>query len=234
MTVPVIESNESNTGTGTVLSCNKPTDVAVGDLLLLFCNDDNSIGSLPQAKSGWTLLLTSGTTSQDCSHAVYYKIADGTEGSSEDVAILVSSDWCMFYVRISGVDTDDPINTYSTYEYGYASAAVASSVTTDRDYCLVLYGLCFDGGDGYPFSPSYGWAEGDEAQTSTHTAESSACWGYRELESQGASYNVTITCSVSDGYASSQVAINSLLPPPVLPIQLFTQQKRIAHTNLRR
>jgi hypothetical protein len=73
----------------------------------------------------------------------------------------------------------------------------------------VIYGLSFDGGDGYPFGVSgTGWAEKDEHQTGTSgSGDVSGCFGSKDLASQGSSGSATVSCSVSDGGAYFQLAI---------------------------
>ena len=87
--MPVIESWESNNGgssRSSTLTCSKPSGVTSGDLLVLIgYTDDTGNGDEFYTKTGWTKIDESGTGSSDTHIAVYWRIADGTEGSSESL-----------------------------------------------------------------------------------------------------------------------------------------------------
>ncbi len=210
MAVPVIESFEKNSGTSiNTLTCNKPTGVASGDLLVLIAaNDEVFNPSFSDNKTGWNFIFNNGSFSAACSSGVFWRIADGTEGSSETVISSDHTDWVMFYVRISGT-VSSPIHKQAGAEStGDSSTHGVGGVTTTINDCLVLYGLAFDGGDGFTFSVSgTGWAQKDEKQSGTAGSVSSGCWGARDLATSGASGTATVTPSVSDGAAWFQIAL---------------------------
>lgn len=214
MAIPVIETYEKNDG-GTsaslTLTCDKPSEIAVGDLLLLICsNDDGSnVAQFSDNKVGWTFAGESGNSTIDAHIGAFYKIADGGEGTSESVTSESADRWCMFYLRISGSGDVEASNF--TQSSASSSNHVIPAITTEEDDCLVICGLSFDGGNGHEFATPGGGYYTLIDQTTNDTnngAYNSACWGYRNQEDQGSSGTVTINCSSSDGAAYFQIAFS--------------------------
>ena len=212
--IPVIESwtKGGSTTASSTLTFTKPSSVQVGDLLVIIAMQDDTSSQAFDAtgSSDFTFLGDGGSTSSDAHVGFYYRIADGTEGSSESITALSSDEWMGFYVRISGADGTTPIDVYNfAQSSSNQDNHVIPAVTTTIDDCLVLYGLSFDGGDGYTFSVSgTGWSEVDEYQTdTTGYSDVSGCFGSRDLASQGSSGDATVSCSASDGAGYFQIAI---------------------------
>jgi len=211
--IPIIASmtEQGDTAPSTSLTLNKPSGVESGDLLLLIVmNDDRSATAFSDNKNGWSFLNTSGDASSQAHVAVFWKIADGTEGPTETVTSAGSDEWMGYYLRITGADSTTPINANNFAQSSANSANhIIPAVTTTIDDCLVLYGLSFDGGDGYPFSVSgAGWSEEDEHQTgASGSGDVSGCFGSKNLTSQGSSGSATVSCALSDGAAYFQLAI---------------------------
>jgi hypothetical protein len=216
--IPVVEtylSNHGGTSSSNTLTCNKPADVAVGDLLVLIGCTDASTDTIQftdnKGGGGWIFAGESGNTTSDAHIGVFYKIADGNEDASESIVTVGTYYWDMFYIRISGINPNDIVEA-STFDESVASASThnITQVTTVEDNCLVLYGLSFDGGDGYTFSVSgTGWQEVDESTNSDgNRSYNSGCWGYRDLASHGASGAAAVLCGSSDGAAYFQIAFN--------------------------
>ena len=238
MSLPVIESYESNSSgvsSSYALNCNKPSGVEIGDLLVLICANDSIYFNEFQVTAGWTR-IGQNATNMDCCVATYYRIADGTEGVSQSVQANNRRFWCMFYIRISGVNQDDPINAVSAFAVQRNSSNFAiPQLTTDKDNCLIIYGNSFDGGDGYPFGiAGNGYVEKDETLSHVSTSGSSACWGSSFLTAAGITDPAArIYCSTADGTAYFQFAVNS--PDGTLPLPIeFFKHIRTNHTNLRR
>lgn len=216
MTVPVIETwlVNGSTGPSATLTCNKPSGVATGDLLVLIPFNENasSTAQFTNNKSGWTFVKNCGNTTSDCHIGLFWRIADGTEGSSETVTATTAEAWGMWYLRISGVDASDVVEaTGSSVIVGSAASIAITGVTTVESDCLVLYFHSFDGGDGFPFSVAgTGFAEVDDYQTGTSgSVDVSASFGYRDMATPGASGTATVTASSTDGFAGYQIAFNS-------------------------
>ena len=226
--VPVIElyTEQSETTPTTTITLTKPSGVQVGELLLLICiSDDTSATSFTDNKTGWNFIGDFGDRTSDSHVGLFWKIADGTEGSSESVTQAGSDEWVAWYVRISGVDTNeaDTINVVGTPTTTIGSSVTAPSVNTDVDDCLALCFCAFDGGDGNnnaPFSVSgTGWSmEDDGASGTTGYSDVCGCWGKKSMtDTQGATEVATInTDGTSDGIIGVQIAI----APPAVAVDI--------------
>ena len=209
---PAVRDNtRAITRNGTTLTLTKPADVANGDLLLLIVTVDfGSTTAYTDNVTGWTFGSCQGGGLNDVSHAYYYRIADGTEGATQDVVASTGSDQAGFYVQISGVD---PNNIEHGYVNDFNSSTTTThnigGMTTTNDNTLALYWLAFDGGDGFPFSVSgTGWHQNDEVQTSTNTSEISACFGAKEMLAAGATGTATVTSTGADTSGWAQITFN--------------------------
>ncbi len=211
--IPVIElwTEQGDTDPSAPITLAKPSGVESGDLLLLIAmNDAPDATAFSDNKVGWNFVDTSGNDVSDAHIAVFWRIADGTEGPTETVTSAGEDEWVGYYLRITGADDTNPINVYNFEQSSSVSSShIIPAITSTVDDCLMLYGLSFDGGDGYTFDVSgTGWSEVDEHQTGTNGAnDASGCFGSRELASQGSSGSATVGCSVSDGAAYFQLAI---------------------------
>jgi hypothetical protein len=223
MAVPVIESFAVNSSpdASTTLTCDKPTGVEADDLLVLIgYSEDNTAGPMfTDNKSGWTFVQNAGGSTPDCHIGLFWKIATGSEPSSESITQASSDQWGMHYIRISGVDTENVVEVTGSPVTGGQNLSI-TGVTTANDDCLVLYCNVFDGGDGTPFSPSgAGFTEKDEFSSGpTGNYDVSGSFGWKNMTSQGDSGTVTVSANVSDGTAGFQIAFkgDSEAPPAAL------------------
>jgi hypothetical protein len=210
---PVVEGFQATNGgsaTSTNLVLDAPAGITPGELLLLIVgNDDNTataqFGTTP---AGWNYIGEGGDNSADAHIGAFWRIADGTEGPTVTVVAQSADNWWGWYIRISGADTTTPINVNNfAQSTGNAGTHNIPQVTTTVDDCLAIYGLAFDGADGYPFSVAAPWTEQDEQQAGTSNTEASGCWGTQDIPTAGGTGIAAVTASVSDGAAYFQLAI---------------------------
>lgn len=110
-----------------------PAGVVAGDLLLIQLVA-GAIGSIP---SGWTQLYNVGNSGDVFRNQVLYKIAGTGEPSS--VAIPTSSPGMAAMSAWSGVDSNTPIDVYSTANLATSgNSAVMPTVTTTKADAMVL------------------------------------------------------------------------------------------------
>ena len=194
----------------------KPIQTIAGELLVMIVASDNDqAGIYFEPVANWTKLGESGNALADCHIAFYYSIANGVEANVIVNGTTVSN-MLGWIIRFSGADTSDPIedsNFAASVALG-TNPQVIPEVTTLRDNCLVLYGLSFDGGDGYPMSVISPFIEiADRTNTGTPvSAYCSATIGYRNLPNAGPSGNALVYTNVMDGASFFQVAINGDIP----------------------
>jgi hypothetical protein len=215
--VPVVEGFQASNGGGTTstnLVLTAPSGITAGELLLLIvCDDYANTATHFNAVTGWTKLGESGSATPDAYIGVYWRIATGTEGSSQTVTSTAAAYWLGWYLRISGADTTAPINAQS---FAISSATgvnphVIPQITTTVDKCLAIYGLSFDGGDGALFSVASPWTESAEQTNGATTLRNSGCWGTKAQATAGATGTASVTCAQTDGAAYFQLAIRPLL-----------------------
>ena len=211
--VPVIESFTSNSSVTADLAITftKPGSVAVDDLLMVIIGNDDTAGANEfAAPAGWIKIGEPGSGVSDAHVAVFYRLADGTEGATQEFTSNSADFLWGYYIRISSVDTSSPLDvTGSFYNNGSSASHVVTEITTTSVNCLAFTVLAFDGGDGLPFVWSgTGWTkEGEIYGGGTGSAGASGTWGTKEMPSTGATGDVTITSNVTDGAAGMQFAI---------------------------
>lgn len=187
MAAPVLESFNSNTGDDNGFTVTKPSSVATDDLLLLFVTleDTGSTNGLT-APSGFTLLQWIGDATRDAHAWVFYRIADGTEGSSVTISPPNRDEGAAWYLRVSGADTTTPfgsdINTTLTNS---TSLTLATLTRDDLNEDQLAFSLCsFDGGDSdMGITNTSGW---DNYNTDRATSNSALISAGRYLESGNA------------------------------------------------
>ena len=216
MAAPVVEGYTSNTVIpGSSLTLTKPAGVQPGDLLIILVGNDDSTATAQwnnttYKPTGFTLINESGNATCDTHTAAFYRIADGSEGPTIAVPAQSSDDYWGFYIRISGVDVDAPINKIGAdVNTGSLVGSIAIvGVTTDVDECLAIYIHSYDGGDCAAFNPSgTGWTEKEEIRAGTGSGNSSGSWGMKEQTSLGATGTVTVSGTPTDGWSGFQFAI---------------------------
>lgn len=141
MAVPVIQSSATTTATGASINATKPSGVSAGDLLVcaVFCVFDQTQAT----PSGWTLAISEFNDGNGANGVeVYYRVADGSEGSTITFSIGGSSDITAHMWRITGFNASTPVNISGTNSAtsGSTTAITSPSVTTTADNCLIIRG----------------------------------------------------------------------------------------------
>lgn len=218
MAIPVIATQSPNAESGsptTALTVNKPSGVVSGDLLIIMVvNDENS--STPQfddvtnKPTGFTAVGVGGSGNSDCHYGIYWRIADGTEGSSFSCPCATSNDMAGICFRITGHDQTSPIDVVgANTQSGAASNVDITEVTTTKDNCLVLAMTAYDGGDGDPFTiTGTGWT-GDSFDGGDGTgAGVTLGWAQKDQATAGLTGSVEFRQDTqADGYEGRMFAI---------------------------
>lgn len=213
MAVPVLETWTGNAPSSEASSIvlTKPSGVVANDLLMLLVGNDDETNNVQFTDdlTGWTRINFQGGATPDVQVASYYRIADGTEGTTVTVNAESSDKILGWYLRISGVDTTSPINV-SAFQHstaGDSSSHSIQGVTTTVDDCLAFYHLITDGGDCAPFGTPSGWTEISELQTGTSAEDTGGVFGTKTQVTAGATGDASVTVTVSDSAAWAQFAI---------------------------
>lgn len=216
MPVPVVESfttQVSTTTSATVGPITKPSGVVVGDLLvILIANSDSTNTTTYGTHSGWNLETQSGNATPDAKAGLYWRVADGTEGTSESISVASGADyWVAWYIRISGADTEmNPIGQVQRAAVIASSAAwLMDGVTTNQPNTLAIAFWAYDGADA-TFTPSNtdggSWptsiGANQSLQSSGTSNGASGGWITQNCASEGTyTGELQIAASVADGFA---------------------------------
>ena len=211
---PVVQSFTSNTAVpGASLTLTKPSNILAGDLLLIIVGSDDDTASAQWddatlKPSGFTLINESGNTTADAHSAAFYRVADGTEGTTINVPAQSSDDFWGYYIHVTDVNPSNPIHVIgSAYNGGSTGTHNVPGVTTTAANALAFYVLSGDGGDLDPFSVGGAWTEGGEIGAGTGGGNGSGVWGTRLMTSPGATGNAAVTMSASDSASGFQFAL---------------------------
>jgi len=174
--------------TATSITLNKPSDIEVGDLLILVVGTDSKVtrpGS-SQTPSGWTHLQDMGGGNPDCSVAAYYRVADGTEGASETVSLNGNWDAWGNYLAMKDVDTSVTIATSSSTFTGSSTSLAIPSVTTTEDKSLIMIVTSYDGADYGTYSFTEAIKHGQYNSGTTSSAGAGGAIGFYYAPTAGA------------------------------------------------
>lgn len=211
MAVPVIQSEtaaDSGGSGATSITINKPTGVVSGDLLVAILGSDDNTNNDQWGgpHTGWTKIQSGGTAASDAHLGVFYREADGTEGSSFSFTHGGSVDqlWAKM-LRIDGHDSTSPINVSNLEDF--TSAATAhdiDAITTTVDDCLAINAFAFDGADAtFSLGTAVGWTLQDTIKSGTAGSDASGTWATKSVSSAGS----TGTCDIVSSVADTGVAI---------------------------
>jgi len=215
MAVPVVQSQTEAAVTGASLTLTKPSGVVAGDLLLIIVANDNATDTAQWDDStlkppGFTLINEAGTSTSDCHCAAFFRIADGSEGSTIDVPAQSSNDYVGFYARITGAHPSSPINVVGAdISIGNATTITVGSIFPFDDDTLAVAVVGTDGGDMVPHAVSgTGWTLQNDVAQGTNNGVSGG-WASKNMGAAGATGSCVFDWngSVSDGASGFQFAI---------------------------
>lgn len=219
--VPVVQVSDSKTNSqdtnSTSIALDRPDNIAEDDLMLacVILDGPNPASAEWDATSdptGWVFISDSYDTSSDSNIGLFYKIATASEASTYTFTTLSGSfDLSGSILRITGVNTSNPIGVEGTFNSGTSSSGSITGITTGNNNSIVIGIHAGDGSDTAPFSVSgTGWTEVLEIQSAaTGNDGNSAVWASKDMTSTGATGNATITMNVSDGFGNIMLEIRS-------------------------
>lgn len=181
------------------ITIDRADNIEVGDLLIISVHGGVQNGGGPP--SGWTEMWEG--TGRGCATNIFWKLATGSEPATETVVASLASDKVAWYIRITGNDSTTPIDVEGAGGNSLSATHDITGATTTQDDCLALYFLGMD--LDYTFSVSAGWTQEDEQLVSTNGV--SACFGFKEMPTAGATGTATVTPSGTDGGNWIQFAV---------------------------
>lgn len=184
------------TGTATALVFTKDPATAVGDLLVVQCAG-RSGAAIFTPPAGWTRI--NDTTVSSIGISTFYRVADGTEGSTITFTSAVVARMAGGMVRVTGADPLTPVDVKSTNTGTAATSLVATGVTPASADTLLLAFYALSTGNGTltvpagmtqlwsfpasasgtsPFAAGAWLTLASEAPTGTKTAAASSAGNY--------------------------------------------------------
>lgn len=141
MAITLVNAQTAGTAAAaTTITVNKPTGVAVGDLMLWSIGSSTASPAAPALVAGWTsntAWFNTGT-SPNAGVLLWYRIVDGTEAASFTRNTLTSGRWSSFIVAYRGVDRSNPFDATSLTVNNDGAQPTHSAITTVTPGALVL------------------------------------------------------------------------------------------------
>ena len=239
--VPVVENDHTfkanDSSARPDITLTKPSGWAVGDLFLVFVASDSDQGPEWNTKTDWNLIVNVGSNGPNAVAGIYWRIADGTESSTETFTQDNDDDLLGWWIRISGVDTNDPIHQISGVGEDSGTDHDILGHTTTEDDVLALWFLAFDGADFADSGGSVtgsGWTDFIAGNTPGESStDIGGGWGRKNMASKGPTGTVTVDGDHSDGAAFAQVSINSAAADTTPNTFNFTDQPSVPLSNQR-
>lgn len=191
-----------------------PSGIEVGELLVVMIGyfTGGNTGTKERWETvsipaGWTKAIEACVTQVGV--VVFWKIADGTEGSSTTFTSVITVDSCARYARISGYNADRPI-TSIVQEVASATSIVTSPVYAEGDNSLGLHLSAMDDPHVSTIDTSgTDWVDQGITQTGLTTADVQTQFLTKEL-SEGEDVSITTaTGGIAEQLAGVTVVVNS-------------------------
>lgn len=208
MAAPVYQSfAENKTTSGTSNTCNKPSGVVSGDLMIAHLSTDGS--EVHSGPSGWQVCVhkDQGTA---CTGSFWWKIAGGSEPSNYQFTWGTSEASYLYIMRFTGADDVQPIDI-GNFNDGSSSSPNCPDITTITDDTLLLRSFTSDDDD---ITVDGGNPSGTTIITADESGTGSfSCAGGSAHETQataGATGAATWTLTASEQWVAMTIAI---VPP---------------------
>lgn len=193
----VLGNVQTNSGSSSNPSVTKPTGLSNGDLVIVVINhnsdtvntSDNN-GSAPFTNGGeFDYQPGAGGGSV----AVFYRVIDGTEGSSLNFTLGSSQRWAIVAFAVSGEDTSMPLDTsIADGNDENSSAPTCPGVNTNTDGAMAIAVACIDG-----TGASFTGGPATFTEVGTVNAQQPLSVFYKIISPAGATGNQDFSTSVS-------------------------------------
>jgi hypothetical protein len=184
----------------------KPTGVADGDVLLMFCETNSNAITYNTPVAGWAQVGAAVTTG-DSTTALYWKLASG-EGTNWTMTSLTGSavDGCVVVLAYIGGHQTTPINTSAETNTTSDTLAGPSITPTVNGCMIVQLAACDPSAGGTTFT-----ADASPAATKRYEVTDAGNIAFMAiqdyLQASKTAISLDMVTTVSDGYGHHQVAI---------------------------
>lgn len=210
---------EGATNSGTSVTINKPANVSDGTLMIAAVYNRAGTAAYSTPPSGWTVLAACTNTLVGW-HALYYKVAGGSEPSDYTWAGGGSGRHAGIIFIVTGADTSsllDASGGYATWTSVPDQIDAPGISPTSSDALLLGFTvLNTTGNDPGTFTAPTGMTTVGDSSTATGGSDSTAYVAFQELSASGATGNRLFPVSGTSTAASGQsllAAINSSTGP---------------------
>ena len=188
---------------------NLPVTATSGDFVIVaLFYDSPSSTDYVITPSGWTKLFHAGDATPDAQMDFYYKVYDGSEGSTitfDASGTIGTRDVYIYAFIVNNIDTSNPFPVVGvTDQTGFGTVLYISEVTATSDG-RVLALRAYDGGDGDPFTFTAGWTEQVQAECDPTSAGLGVAIVYKEILSGASSGMLAVTPIAPDGMVGKQI-----------------------------
>ena len=187
-----------------------PDTATSGDFVMVILSYDSSTTSDIVSASGWTKLTHVGDATPDAQFDIFYRIFNGTEGSTasfEPNGVLFTRDVYGYSFIVDYIDTANPFVLGTSNQCAICSTLNVTGITAPSDG-RVLSVMATDGGDNNPFTITSGWTVLVDEDCDSTSSGLGTHISYKDVLSGAASGTLTYTMvagASADGIAGVQV-----------------------------
>lgn len=156
------ESSSKDVTTGTTHTISLPSGIVSNDLLLIFWSDANTSSTAPTTPTGWTQLYSNTSGNGNRNRTTWYKVADGSEGTTLDITAGAERSAHNAYRISAGTYFDSPV----------AGAPVSANSTTQDPPSLT---------PGFLFNNNTLWIAATHSRGDDNTPAPTAPTNYSDL-----------------------------------------------------
>lgn len=205
----------SASAAGTSITCNKPTGVEAGDLLIAFQSADAgtfAAMTTPTGGATWTLLAQQQWTSAEPGTKVWWKVA-GSEPASYGFAQSSSDDGVVGIAAIQGAASTTPVFASSSSTVSGTSVPTPSVTPTGIDDLELRWAAAELPSGATTWTPPAGYSEQIDVQSGTLTTASLATKALASGAATGIQ-NFTASTSRSSHIGFTVAVATSVFMPP--------------------
>ena len=190
---------------------NLPSTAVSGDFVVLVLAYDSTITANSVSSTGWTKLIHVGDADPDAQFDVFYRIFNGTEGSTatfETNLTLGTRDVHSYAFIVDNIDTSNPFSIIGTPAKCTSCTTLSTTGITATSDGRVIGLMAYDGGVGEPFTISSGWTLLVEAECDSTGSGLGVNYSYKNLINGQASGQLDFAVSptsFADGMAAVQL-----------------------------
>jgi hypothetical protein len=223
VSIAVRGATGANTGSAAALTLSiaAPTGLAAGDVCFIYATTGSGAAYTTPLPTGFTAAVGNAIVGSNTKGILYYRLCDGTEGTTFAVPITVAESIAAVCIALSGCAKDGPFDPIFPQTSGVASSAATIScnpvTTTQLGSTLVWFGNTSSPSGGAPKTitvpPGFTSAVSQQITTST-TATNEGCTCATQAGVAPGTYTPVGTLSASGTNMGVVIAVGNAPNPP--------------------